>query len=545
MLRTAIFIGYIVAISRLQDLRRVFEYHGAEHKTISCYEAEDELIPARAKLYSRLHPRCGTSFLLIVMVLAIFVFAPLGLPAWYWLVASRILGIPLIAGLSYEVIKWAGKNRRKRWVRAVMWPGLMLQNLTTREPDEEQLAVAIAALEAVLAAESPEAGGARSSNRDRRLSGARVCRAGAAPRGYVVSVIDSAGRADRGALRRARAADVRPCGDRRPGALCRGRARVPGAAARPRAGRRVPDAAGRPGGRAGAARRGRATTRSCARSSRRRRARLEELEEEIRLAMVERDPNDAKNVLVEIRAGTGGDEAALFAGDLYKMLTRYAEERGFSTEVLSQSAAEVGGFKEVTFAIKGEGAYSVFKYEGGTHRVQRVPETESQGRIHTSTATVAVLPEAEEVEVEIDQNDLQIDVYRSSGPGGQSVNTTDSAVRITHKPTGIVVSMQDEKSQLQNKERAMRVLRARLYERELAEQQAKIASERKAQVGSGERSEKIRTYNFPQGRVTDHRIKHTSHNLDGVLGGELAEFTEALAAEEKRAAPRGAAAERA
>jgi peptide chain release factor 1 len=263
-------------------------------------------------------------------------------------------------------------------------------------------------------------------------------------------------------------------------------------------------------------------------------ARLAELEEEIRLAMVERDPNDAKNVLVEIRAGTGGDEAALFAGDLYKMLTRYAEERGYGTETISQSPAEVGGFKEVTFAVKGEGAYSVFKYEGGTHRVQRVPDTESQGRIHTSTATVAVLPEAEEVEVEVDQNDLQIDVYRSSGPGGQSVNTTDSAVRITHKPTGIVVSMQDEKSQLQNREKAMRVLRARLYEREVAEQQAKIASERKAQVGSGERSEKVRTYNFPQGRVTDHRIKRTSHNLDGVLGGELAEFTDALAAEEKR-----------
>ena len=261
---------------------------------------------------------------------------------------------------------------------------------------------------------------------------------------------------------------------------------------------------------------------------------LERLAEEIRLAMVERDPNDEKNVLIEIRAGTGGDEAALFAGDLFKMLTRYAELRGFSTEVLSSSPAEVGGFKEVTFAIKGEGAYSIFKYEGGTHRVQRVPQTESQGRIHTSTATVAVLPEAEEVDVEIDPNDLQIDVYRSSGPGGQSVNTTDSAVRITHKPTGIVVSMQDEKSQLQNKERAMRVLRARLYERELAEQQAKVASERKAQVGSGERSEKIRTYNFPQGRVTDHRIKHTSHNLEGVLAGQLGEFTDALAAEEKR-----------
>jgi len=263
-------------------------------------------------------------------------------------------------------------------------------------------------------------------------------------------------------------------------------------------------------------------------------AQLEELEEEIRLAMVERDPNDAKNVIVEIRAGTGGDEAALFAGDLFKMLNRYADELGFSIEVLSQSASDSGGFKEVTFEVKGEGAYSVFKFEGGTHRVQRVPETESQGRIHTSTATIAVLPEVEEVEVEIDQNDLQIDVYRSSGPGGQSVNTTDSAVRITHKPTGVVVSMQDEKSQLQNRERAMRVLRARLYERELAEQQAKVASERKAQVGSGERSEKIRTYNFPQGRVTDHRIKHTSHNLEGVLAGQLREFTDALSAEEKR-----------
>jgi peptide chain release factor 1 len=258
------------------------------------------------------------------------------------------------------------------------------------------------------------------------------------------------------------------------------------------------------------------------------RERIEALEEEIRLAMVETDPNDDKNVIVEIQGGAGGEEAGLWAGDIYRMLTKYAERRGLSPEALEE------GEGKFTLAIKGDGAYSVFKYEGGTHRVQRVPVTESQGRIHTSTATVAVLPEAEDVDVHIEQNDLQIDVYRSSGPGGQSVNTTDSAVRITHKPTGVVVSMQDEKSQLQNREKALRVLRARLYDRALAEQQAELAADRRAQVGTGDRAEKIRTYNFPERRVTDHRVKVTVHDLDRVLEGELDEFTAALEADEKR-----------
>jgi peptide chain release factor 1 len=258
------------------------------------------------------------------------------------------------------------------------------------------------------------------------------------------------------------------------------------------------------------------------------RERIDELEEQIRLAMVERDPNDDKDVIVEIQGGAGGEEAGLWAGDLYRMLSRYAERLGFRVEPL-----EVGDGK-YTFEIKGDGAYSVFKYEGGTHRVQRVPATESAGRVHTSTATVAVLPGAEDVDVHVDPNDLQIDVYRSSGPGGQSVNTTDSAVRITHKPTGVVVAMQDEKSQLQNREKAMRVLRARLLERALAEQQAAAAADRRAQVGTGDRAEKIRTYNYGERRVTDHRIKLTAHNLDEVLAGTLDAFTAALNDEEKR-----------
>jgi len=263
---------------------------------------------------------------------------------------------------------------------------------------------------------------------------------------------------------------------------------------------------------------------------------VERLEDDLKLALVERDPADEKDVIVEVRQGVGGSEAALWASDVHRMLARYAERLGFKTETLSTSESEGGGIKDVVLAVKGRGAFSVFKFEGGTHRVQRVPETESQGRIHTSTATVAVMPEVDEVEVEIAEKDLKIDVMRSTGPGGQSVNTTDSAVRITHLPTGIVVAMQDEKSQLQNRQKAMRVLRARLYEAERAKQQAEVAEARRSQIGTGDRAEKIRTYNFPESRVTDHRIKLTVHRLDQVLEGELGELTEALRAEAQRQA---------
>ncbi|MBR5236572.1 MAG: peptide chain release factor 1 [Clostridia bacterium] len=252
------------------------------------------------------------------------------------------------------------------------------------------------------------------------------------------------------------------------------------------------------------------------------------LSEELKILLLPKDPNDEKNVIVEIRGGAGGDEAALFAGDLFRMYSMYAESRRWKIEVLSQNAPDMGGYKEISFSIQGSGAYSRLKFESGVHRVQRIPATESSGRIHTSTVTVAVLPEVEEVEVDINQNDLRIDVFRAGGPGGQCVNTTDSAVRITHLPTGLVVSCQDEKSQHKNKDKAMKILRSRLYDLMQSEQQAQIAQERKSQVGTGDRSERIRTYNYPQGRVTDHRVGLTLHRLDAILDGDLDEIIDTL-----------------
>lgn len=264
-------------------------------------------------------------------------------------------------------------------------------------------------------------------------------------------------------------------------------------------------------------------------------ARVEELEHELKILLLPKDPNDSKNVIVEIRAGAGGDEAALFAAEIYRMYVKYAESLNWKTEMLSLNENGIGGFKEVTFMIQGNGAYSRLKYESGVHRVQRVPETESGGRIHTSTCTVAIMPEAEEIDFHLDLNDCKFDVFRASGNGGQCVNTTDSAVRLTHIPTGIVISCQDEKSQLKNKDKALKVLRSRLYEMELAKQHDAEAEARRSQIGTGDRSEKIRTYNFPQGRVTDHRIKLTLHRLDSVLNGDLSEIIDSLIAADQAA----------
>ena len=458
--RVALFLGYLAAISRMEDIQRVFMYHGAEHKCINCVEHGLELNVENVLKSSREHKRCGTSFLMYVIVISIIFFMFIRVDSPVLKIVIRLLLIPVIAGVSYEIIRLAGKSDNKL-VNLISKPGLMLQHLTTREPD----VAADAAKFQKLMKEQAELQPIADAYKDYKTQKQTIEES--------LMLLEEESDEEMREMLKEELSDAKK--------------------------------------------------------------RVEELEQELKVLLLPKDPNDDKNVIVEFRAGAGGDEAALFTAEICRMYIKYAESRGWKTELTSADENGIGGFKDATLLINGAGAYSRMKYESGTHRVQRVPETESGGRIHTSTMTVAIMPEVDDVEVQIDPKDYKFDVFRASGNGGQCVNTTDSAVRLTHFPSGIVISCQDEKSQLKNKDKALKILRARLYDLEQQKQHDEMAELRKSQVGTGDRSEKIRTYNFPQGRVTDHRIKLTLYKLDAIMNGDLDEIIDSLIAADQAA----------
>ena len=521
--------------------------------TIHALEAGDPLTVDEVRKYPTAHQRCGTEFLVVVILLSIIAFSLVGRQAPLVMIASRILLIPVIAAVGYEILRFGARHRKNPIMKVLLYPGLLVQMITTKQPTDDMIEVAIVSMEQALVADG-EAVPAGSGDFEQRPMDLPT------PADTVTDVPAPAAsppppppppRRSRPTRRRGderprrQAGGGRPAIRRHPGRpgaprdLDRSRSRSAGSARSCRGSSR----SSRPSG--GSRRRGPSwpARASCATRSdaddemhamaREEIARLEadetRLLDELKVLLLPRDPNDGRDVIMEIRGGAGGEEAALFAAELYRMYVRYAERHRFKPEVLSLNETGIGGIKEAILQIHGDGAYSRLKFEGGVHRVQRIPATESSGRIHTSTVTVVVLPEVDEVEIEIDEErDLRIDVKRASGPGGQSVNTTDSAVRVTHLPTGLVVEIQDEKSQHKNKAKAISVLRSRLYDLQQQKQREADSAARRSMVGSGDRSDKVRTYNFPQDRVTDHRIGKTVHNLPGVMDGDLDDLIDAL-----------------
>ena len=551
LVRVAIFLGYLWVIGRSPDIRRVFQYHGAEHMTIHALEAGDPLTVGEVRKYPTAHQRCGTEFLVVVILLSIIAFSFVGRQTPLVMIASRILLIPVIAAVGYEILRFGARHRKNPVVKVLLYPGLLVQKITTKQPTDDMIEVAIVSMEQALiadgevgprrlgrlraATDAPRAGGG--SRRDRADRPADHDR--------------SAGpdRTDRPATRAMSDLDAKLAEVARQYDEIQADLSLPETSTDPAAIRRLGQELSRLEPVVEAFRRLEATRAELTGARELRDAsdaddemrtmardeidRLEadetRLLEELKVLLLPRDPNDGRDVIMELRGGAGGDEAALFAAELYRMYIRYAERHRFTPEILSLNETGIGGIKEAILQIHGDGAYSRLKFEGGVHRVQRIPATESSGRIHTSTVTVVVLPEVDEVEIEIDEvRDLRIDVKRASGPGGQSVNTTDSAVRVTHLPTGLVVEIQDEKSQHKNKAKAISVLRSRLYDLQQQKQRAADSVARRSMIGAGDRSDKIRTYNFPQDRVTDHRIGKTVHNLPNVMDGDLDDLIDAL-----------------
>ena len=542
MAKLTIIIGYLSLIRRIPDIRRVFQYHGAEHKTISTYEAEEELTVENARRKTTLHPRCGTTFLVMVAMMSVVVFSMIspflpriegasGLVENLLLLAMKLPFIPVIAALTFELQRVFARYCTTGPLRALLWPGFLVQRITTIEPDDDQLEVAMAAMRATLYRETAPEASSKAATQQSYASYEDLIKApslGVPAVGLPASMLpfeklESVQRRYRevenllctpvvlGDVRESRRLNEERAGleplmsalDQYKGAskdLEENKAALGDPELRGLAEAEIPTLEGR----------------------------LADLERSITLLLLPSDPRDKRNVILEIRAGEGGEEAALFAADLFRMFSRYAETKRWKVEPMSMSEASAGGVKEVVVMVTGASVFSQLRFEGGVHRVQRVPATEAQGRIHTSTASVIVLPEADDVEIHIDEKDLEFNIAASGGPGGQGVNTTNSAVQIQHKPTGMIVKCQDERSQLKNKAKALKVLKSRLLDLEREKQDAAISAERRGMVSSTERSAKIRTYNYPQNRVTDHRIGLTLYKLDKVVEGDLDELVNAL-----------------